>query len=813
MPRRGPLMGTYQRVLSCICLVVGLCLGSNAQGQGSILFPTPITSEEFEQYAVILSLTGAQSQAIEGAFQEYQQACSAMGQDDIPRFNTDRRAALRDPEKRFDIRVQRKFHRRCLAIRARIAALDNQFLEQFASELSKDQQANMQHVRLLRERERYRSILLPSGEVRHEPTIDLTRLIGTIDLTAADYKALEPAVQGYDEALTARIRRYGSAAVERALVYGTPQEQEERRRKTIERGIDVLKVNRTWLATMASVLPPQTAAKLQSTYRQEVYHGIDPDLENAQPKFDAVLDMPQLSDDQKTAITAQRDAYIDQHSRLTERIIALLDDMRLSPEFWLAVASHRAAQLDGIDQVHTLTDRRKKLNSEAVPTLSEYLGDGVLRSIRRASYKQYGHREIVRLPKRMPRSLRIQLANTELRVPPTGGSPVMVLFSFQPPINTQLIQHLAEKLALTESQLDIALTLHEQYVNDFMSQRRAIPPEITQGEQLLWARGEDDSFQPPTSTDIRDLHEAKLRAISSLEKLDDRFFSELASTAQTPEQAALMAAARRARLRSVYLQNSRSRLLVPGSFLGGESKIYELDLLPLLNDIEPPAENAEQFNTIRDSYDVTSAKLARQRFLAVHECKLLADQMLVESFHAGDEFYEFSLIGDNDLARQFNGACKHLATAEEQYYQLNLSTPKQLMKLLTPDVARLLEDRFRKAAYPKIIEDSQAMHEKLETSLHKPDLGEHEQQAIAELRVEYSQKYRALIDRLVATQRHPRDVGYYRINDGQVSLNFNSQYGQEHQEVEALKFERKEMNASFRRRLALILEGEDRLDQ
>lgn len=809
-------MSARYRLSVYICLVVGLCLGSKAQVQGFGVFPTAITSEELEEYAAILSLTGAQSQGIEGAFQEYQHACSAIGQDDIARFSTDRRAALRDPAKQFDVRVQRKFYRRCLAIRARIAALDNQFLEQLDSQLSEEQRANMQHVRLLRERERYQSMLLPSGEVRHEPAIDLTRLIGTIDLTAADYKALELAVQGYDGALTASIRRYGSAAIERALVYGTPQEQQERRRKTIERGIDVLKVNRTWLATMASVLPPQTAAKLNDTYRKEVYHGIYPDLENAQRKFDAALDMQQLSDDQKTMITAQRDAYIEQHTQLTERIIAMLDHIRLSPEFWMALRSSLVEPVEGLDELHALMDRRKKLNSEAVETLSEYFGDGVLRSIRIAAAKRYGHREKVRLPKRMPRSLRIQLANTKLRLPPTGGSPMLAMFFVQryPPINTQLIQQLAEKLGLTESQLDIVLTLHEQYVNDFMSQRSAIPQEIINGEQLLWARGEDDSFQPPTSAEIRDLHEATLRAISSLEKLDDRFFfDELPSIVQTPEQLALIAAARRARLRSVYLQRSGSRLNIVAGFLGGESELYELDLLPLLDNIEPSEEDAEQFNAICDSYDVTSAELARERFLAVHECKLLADQMLVESFHDGDEYYEFSLIGDSDLARQFNGACKRLAAAEEQYFRLNLSTPKQLMDLLTRDVARALEDTFREAAYPDIIEDPQAMHEKLETALRKPDLSEHEQQAVVELRAEYSQLYRALIDRLVATQRHPRDVGYYRIDDGQITLNFNSKYGQVSQEVTALKFERKEFNASIQRRLNLILEPENHRDQ
>ncbi len=245
-------------------------------------------------------------------------------------------------------------------------------------------------------------------------------------------------------------------------------------------------------------------------------------------------------------------------------------------------------------------------------------------------------------------------------------------------------------------------------------------------------------------------------------------------------------------------------------YIGGRSELYELDLLPLLDDIEPPAESAEEFYAIRDSYDVTSANLAQQRFEAAHDCKLLAEQLIIESFHDGDDYYEFSLMGENDRARRFNAACARLASAEEQYYELNRSTPKQLMELLTPDVARALEDRFREAAYPKILEDPQAMHEKLETALLTPDLSEDERKALDILRDEYSRDYRAMIDRLVASQRHPRDVGYYRIDNGLVSRNWHSQYSQQSQEVEALQFERKELNASFRRRLNLILGPEDR---
>ncbi len=809
-------MGTHQRVLSCIWLLAGLCLVSNAQGQGSTLFSTPITSEELEQYAAILSLTESQSEAIEAPFQEYQQSCSAINQNDIPQWETERTTALRSgPETAFNVPLQRKYYRKCLAIRARLAALDNQFLQQLDAHLSEDQRPSMQHVRLLRERARFRLTILRSGQVRHETTIDLAQLLRSIELTADEHKALEAVLEGYGSAMVAAVRRYGSALIERMIVWGDEQEDPEKRTlQCNEPGVGVLEVNRKWLEVIAGVLSPQAAAQLRDVYRKEAYHGIYPDLENAQRMFDAVLRMPQLNDEQKTAITAQRNAYIEQHTRLTERIIALVDEMRRSPEFWLAVGSSLVVPLEGLDEAHALMDRRKELNREAAETLAALLGEARIRAMRRAAYAEYSGKAMVRLPipKRLPRFMRIQLANDTVAGSAMGGSPVLTLFFVEsyPPIKTQWVQQLADKLELTDSQRDIALTLHEQYAKDLMAQRNAIPEEIKKGEEQLWAYGDDDSFEPPTLDEVEELHIQKMRIVDSLLRIDNRFFDDLGGAGLSSEQKAKLASARRSRTRSLYLRRSGSRMWLQGRYIGGRSELYELDLLPLLDDIEPPSENAEEFSTIRDSYDVTTANLARQRFEAAHDCKLLAEQLIIESFRDGDEYYEFSLMGENDRARRFNAACARLASAEEQYYQLNRSTPKQLMDLLTPDVARTLEDRFREAAYPEILEDPQAMHEKLETALRTLDLCADERKAIVSLRDEYSRNYRALIGRLVATQRHPRDVGYYRIDNGLVSRNWHAQYGQQWQEVEALQFERKELNASFRRRLDLILGPEDR---
>ena len=106
-------MHDLRRLLVIFLFVAGLSIvATDASAQiKNTLFPTPITSEEFEEYAEILSLTAAQKNAIESIFQEYQQACSDIGQNEIPKFNADRKVAQRsNPGDAFIISIQKKLN-------------------------------------------------------------------------------------------------------------------------------------------------------------------------------------------------------------------------------------------------------------------------------------------------------------------------------------------------------------------------------------------------------------------------------------------------------------------------------------------------------------------------------------------------------------------------------------------------------------------------------------------------------------------------------------------------------------------------------
>lgn len=811
-------MRAFRRLLICISVLTGqLLLTTQTRGQGwDYLFPPRITNEDLKEYVAVLALSPAQHQAIEPAYQRYQQADSEIRRGDVAQFHADREALRMRPEKRLDVAVQRKFHRRCLALRARLAALDDQFFAQLEPQLAEDQQPALQHVRLLRERDRYRWTMLRLSSVRPEPMIDLSRLGRVIEMTPEDRQALGPVLEGYEVSLTAAMRRYASALIERMIVFGTLEDDQDAKHfKLIEHGIKILELNRRWLRMITGVLSPQAAAELRRVYRREAYHGIEPDLRSAHRLFDATLKLSHLTDDQRESLAAQRDAYVAEHTSLTERALKIVDDLRRKSLFWRSMNRTDIDPPDRMSTVHELLARRQELNAEAAELLTPYLGKQGLRAVRRDLYEKYGGKEEVRFPRPTPRFLAIEIGNMTMRGSTGGGSPIFVhgRVANYPPISWRSLARLADQLDLAQPQRETMKRLHEHYVGELTKQRDAIPAHIINSETDLWAASGDVTFHPPTPEEVEARHDAQQQLLDQFQRGDKRFLDELAGTLLTPDQMPQLAAFRRARLRYLYVRGTRSRLFVHNNLLGGWSELYAVDLLTLLDDIKPSEESTEQFAALCSAYDNETAALAQRRFNLALQCKLLGNLLLVESFHDGEEYYEFSLLGDHERARQFEDACRRLQEAQERYYELNVSTYQQLSRLLDPDSVALLVDRFRRAVYPRLFPDEHAAHDELDAVLRKRGLSADQLGAILELQSEYEQQHRALADRIVAAHRHPKDTTYYRFEDGRIMYNPFNEEAEQRQELDVLKFERKELTASVRRRLALILEPEDRRDQ
>ncbi len=778
----------------------------------------PISSDDLETYVELLGLTREQRAALEDPFEQYQSDCSALRQNEIAQFMADRQAHRRRPtEERLDGRIQRQFLRRCLALRARLATFDDQFFLAMEETLG-DGVAPESIQRLKRLRERARALPMSSGSsVAHEIDIDLTQLLRLIDMGEEDRLALEPILVGYEAALTPALTGLAKKAIERRFVFEGTEDYYRQHLRLIERGIDIIDLNRRWMETMAGAASADVGERLRVAYQRAAYRGLLPDHEGAHRAFDAALQLRDLTDEQRASLAAQRDAYVAEHAAVTERLISMIDRLRREATFWRSMYRSDIEPPSSVVEARRLQARRKTLNTEAKELLTTYLGSARMLAIGVETQREFAsgmHTRWtpVRLPpvRLHPRSNSLKIANSTMRMGPYRGSPMAVTSNpySHPLISRDAMTALLDQAGAAESQRSTILKQFDAYKQELVAKRRTLGEELATREAAMWARGEDDSFQPPDDHAINALRQSYNDAHAELKQLDEAMFDRLAELAQTPQPQGLLTSMRLTHMRRFCLWRMRSRLYVGGYVVGGHSQLYELDLLGLLTDIRPPVENAAQFTAIAQSYERRATDLAKERFVASMDAKILGERALAHSFTVGERNYEFDLTAAGPAGDAFRRACGELGAAEKQYYQLNVATYQQLHALLEPQTARSLRRSYQLAAFPEATEDSTAMHETLGSTVRDAQLAVEQRELVLELQVEYVVKYEVIMERLVSTVRPPSKLALYQFDDaGHIVYHAGSEEYQQYQEIVAIQFERDELNAATQRKLADIRAG------
>src|SRR5262245_28262857 len=147
---------------------------ASAQGTSGTM-PQPITSLELVRYEDYLQLAPEQRQAAEGFHDEYKQRFQALRDGEIARF-LDAMRAMRQAglpgRAAFD-----SFMDKMEQAQGRIRSLDDAFFSQLETLLDDARRPAIEHLRLSRARERYRSdtaVGIPPGVV---PQADLSEII------------------------------------------------------------------------------------------------------------------------------------------------------------------------------------------------------------------------------------------------------------------------------------------------------------------------------------------------------------------------------------------------------------------------------------------------------------------------------------------------------------------------------------------------------------------------------------------------------------------------------------------------------------
>ena len=780
-------------------------------------FPPPINSDDLERYVELLTLAPHQRAALEDPFEQYQSDCSAVRQDEVAQFIADRDSQWKDPE--LDGRTRRQFLRRCMTLRSRLATMDDQFFFVMEETLGDGVTTeSIQRLKLLRQRAIALAPIRRSSGVTHEIEIDLTQLVRRVETSEEERSALESIIIGYEAALTPSLNRLAQMIIERYFVLADPEDYTRQRIRIIHRAIDVIDLNRRWLKTMVATISSEAGQQLRAAYQRAAYPGLVPDYMGAHRTFAAAMELHDLTDDQRAALAAQRDAYVAEHAAITERLIQIVDRLRREPNFWRSMRNSAVEQPAGVVEARQLEARRKTLNKQARELLTPHLGAARMQSIRVEMYTEVSGAmpiQPIRLPHVYPRFNSIKIANSTMGIGPSAGSPLAALTSprSHPLISHDAVTTLLKQLDAAEAQRSAVLEHYDGYVRQVTARRRALGEELQDTEAAMWARGVDDSFQPASDQTIAMFRQSYDDAHTELKQLDEAMFDRLAVLAQTPQSQGALAAARGAHTRRFCLKGLRSRLWLAGYFVGGESQLLELDLIPMLTDIHPPVENAAQFAAIAQNYERRATDLAKERFVASTSAKILGERALAASFVVGERNYEFDLTAEGPAGDAFRRWCSELGAAQQQYYQLNTTTFDQLHALLDRQTAREFRHRYRLAAFPQETRDSTAMHETLEPAVRDSQLSGEQQERVLELQVEYIVKYEAIMQRLVSAVRPPSKLAHFQFDDaGYIVYHRESDQSRQREEIEAIQFERDELNAATQRRLADIRAGVNAAD-
>ncbi len=355
------LAAVMRRWLYVACIFCSITVMPwTACGQG-ITVPRLIDSERLKALLEYVAPSDEQKGAIAQMHGEYLRNWSEQFSKDIFELNALWQNTYVQPKDFVGESMSKSFSTlksRADQIRFRLKGANDTFLDQIEAILGEGQLNGMQRMRMAVERLGLRrsKFGIPEKE------IDIIEFLETVALDPEE-RALVDAFILYNEpayvALLASVadgdeRRAGIEfqILDVARMYDDnfipPQAIDEMstlRERAGKLNINAWKrlvaANRSMLGQVTSILPGETAARINSRYAELAYPDVIPDPAHAGTLYARALDIPTLSEDQRTALTALRDEYEAKHSSLEKQMCESVYRREV-----LIFQGHRTNQID-----------------------------------------------------------------------------------------------------------------------------------------------------------------------------------------------------------------------------------------------------------------------------------------------------------------------------------------------------------------------------------------------------------------------------------------------------------------------------------
>lgn len=834
------------RMLAALVVLLAsqLLLVGRAAAQGTMgAVPDPITSRELDEYARRLGLSAQQRGALEQYHEAYRAQFAILRDGEIEKYLTEanggggrgmggRGAGMGMLFGNTDRKAIEASLRQLQTINDRIKALDNSLFDQIQTLLTEDQIIALTSVRQSRERERYRTGLSRMATFSNPSTqVDLSDIVVDFTLSPDEKANTAPLLAGYESSLTVATRKLHDDAesstvsmLEKLEKMGFTAEsmQDNRQRgqmfeafRTVwgeimttmnERASDISDLNRKTERSLAAVLSADNARRLRDSFFRRAY----PELRassNTARAFETALKFEDLTEDQRNAITAMRQQYLDSVDQLNEQMADLIDTQRKARtglDFGgpgggqggrggggRGGQGNNGGDNSQDEELRKLREQRQQLVEGMRSQMESTLGPEKTEQLQK----------LVAQARDRGRDVAVANTMTFVAAAPAGGgaftstTPIVISGDinvadlaveingpsrdpFVPAaISDRDVDGYAKRLGLSEDDRTILSGLHAEYADRFAQINDTDIQAVRDADDALWQRNEGGRPTPPTPEAVDHLYTLRRQAIAAIKTLDEQFFNDVQVALLTDAQQPLLDRVRQSRLRAIYNRGSNGQGVFninggggrggrggPGggqrmvfTTMGGGSGESTVDLSMLVEQSKiTPADPAQLDGSLAE-YEAAATATFQIMFETGMRLRQATDRMAGQFNRGGDRGGNGggnAVNIDGDAIRQaMETDGKAARDAAAAMTTLNRETLDRLLASLDAVNADILRRDYNRKAFPDIYRDPRSAEPRIEAALALPDLSDQQRGILQAMAIEFHTTYDALCDQMVELER------------------------------------------------------------
>jgi hypothetical protein len=335
--------------------------------------------------------------------------------------------------------------------------------------------------------------------------------------------------------------------------------------------------------------------------------------------------------------------------------------------------------------------------------------------------------------------------------------------------------------------------LYDGYVDGFDAIREDHLDPLAKHARASWKLGgEDGRISGPSVEDLEKRFDMRRRAIAAIRALDASLFDDIALSVvpdDDDDRIAAMTRIRRARDRVVFAQGRVGISLFSRS--GSRNPVDLVAVAEAALDPEPLLAVDPMLAEYEGDF-VNMLELRFERMIVFDQGRTMLEATAVTSEGRRDwRVYgaEFRRL------RETLGA--PLTSVESDIRELNAATLGSLAARLDDGGVRAFDRAYQRARHPEVFADPEGLESVLRDALALDDLTGDQRRRLGELIAEHQSMYEDLCEQMVAVRESLETSGRDRGRGGGGG-----------NEMERLRFERRELNDKGRRRLRSIMSDE-----